>query len=98
MEEMKDDIDFLTEDHKEMLVKVKEVCLQNSKLKLKLAEQKTKQNMEREHEEMSAILVDDNQEQDVSAFAIANNLNKQLRLEDVKEDLENESESVRPSE
>ena len=47
---------------------------------------------------MSAILVDDNQEQDVSAFAIANNLNKQLRLEDVKEDLENESESVRPSE
>lgn len=60
MEEMKDDIDFLTEDHKEMLVKVKEVCLQNSKLKLKLAEQKTKQNMDREHEEMSAILVDDN--------------------------------------
>ena len=76
MEEMKDDIDFLTEDHKEMLVKVKEVCLQNSKLKLKLAEQKTRQNMVREHEEMSAILVDDNQEQDVSAFAIANNLNK----------------------
>ena len=76
MEEMKDDIDFLTEDHKEMLVKVKEVCLQNSKLKLKLAEQKTKQSMDREHEEMSAILVDDNQEQDVSAFAIANNLNK----------------------
>ena len=27
MEEMKDDIDFLTEEHKEMLVKVKEVCL-----------------------------------------------------------------------
>ena len=27
IEEMKDDIDFLTEEHKEMLVKVKEVCL-----------------------------------------------------------------------
>ena len=45
---------------------------------------------------MSAILVDDNQGQDLSAFAIANNL-KQMQLEDVKEELENESNSVRPN-
>ena len=38
MEEMKDDIEFLTGENKEMLLKVKEVCLQNNKLKLKLAD------------------------------------------------------------
>ena len=43
MEEMEDDIQFLTGDYKEMMVKVKEVCLQNAKLKLKLAELKSKQ-------------------------------------------------------
>jgi hypothetical protein len=50
---------------------------------------------------MSAILVDENlqQEEDVSASAIeaANNLNPmRLGLEDVKEELDGESASIRP--
>ena len=46
---------------------------------------------------MSAILVDENlqPEEDVSAIEAANNLN-QMRLEDVKEELEGESASIRP--
>ena len=43
MEEMKDDIEFLTGENKELWLKVKDVCLNNSKLKLKLAEMKSKQ-------------------------------------------------------
>ena len=42
-----------------------------------VAEMKSKQRMEQEQDEMSAILVDENlqQEEDVSAIEAANNLN-----------------------
>ena len=77
MEEMKDDIEYLTGENKELQLKVKDVCLKNSQLKLKLADLKSKQRMEQEQEEMSAILVDENlqPEEDVSAIEAANNLN-----------------------
>jgi hypothetical protein len=45
-EEMKDDIDFLTEENRELGRKVKDVCLKNAQLKLKLAEMKSRQRME----------------------------------------------------
>ena len=38
MEEMKDDIEFLTGENKELWLKVKDVCLKNSQLKLKVAD------------------------------------------------------------
>ena len=46
LEEMKDDIEFLTGENKELWLKVKDVCLKNSQLKLKLADMKSKQRME----------------------------------------------------
>jgi len=48
MEEMKDDIEFLTGENKELWLKVKDVCLNNSKLKLKLADMMSTQLMAQE--------------------------------------------------
>jgi len=48
MEEMKDDIEFLTGENKELWLKVKDVCLSNSKLKLKLADMKSNQRIAQE--------------------------------------------------
>ena len=46
MEEMKDDIEFLTGENKELWLKVKDVCLKNSKLKLKLEDFESTQRIQ----------------------------------------------------
>ena len=46
MEEMKDDIEYLTGENKELWLKVKDVCLHNSQLKLKLADHKEQKRIE----------------------------------------------------
>lgn len=55
-EEMRDDIEFLTSENKELQLKVKDVCLSNAKLKLVLAEVNQKARRELEAREMSSIL------------------------------------------
>ena len=57
-EEMRDDIEFLTAENKELHLKVKDVCLSNAKLKSMLAEARMLSMREREAREMSSILQD----------------------------------------
>ena len=64
-EEMKDDIDYLTGENKELQLKVKEVCLTKASLQLQLAEARKQILMHQQEEEMSAIVDEAAQEDDI---------------------------------
>ena len=64
-EEMKDDIDYLTGENKELQLKVKEVCLTKASLQLQLAEARKQILMHQQEEEMSAIVDEAAQEDDM---------------------------------
>lgn len=78
-DEMKDDIEYFTGENKELHFKVKDVCLQNAQLKLKVAQLEKQIAIEREQGHMSAILAEqvdpaDNSRPDESAIETARNI------------------------
>ena len=53
---MKDDIEYLTGENKELMLKCKEVCMTKASLQLQLAQARRQLEMQHERQEMSAIV------------------------------------------
>lgn len=61
---MKDDIEYLTGENKELMLKVKDVCLTKASLQLQLAEARRQIDNYEEREEMSAIVINEADQDD----------------------------------
>lgn len=86
-EEMKDDIEYLTGENKELHLKCKDVCFTKASLQLELAQLRKQLRMEQERAEMSVIVDEatDVPKIDASDIVTARNIDDMFQpVEEVK--------------